>query len=95
MFEPSDFEWDEAKAASNLKKHGLSFITGARVFFDSRRIEWDVSRPTDFEARYKVVGLVEGRLLSVVFTVRNAKGRIISARPANASEERRYGHRET
>ena len=95
MLEPSDFEWDEAKAASNLKKHGLSFITGARVFFDSCRIEWDVSRPTDFEARYKVVGLVEGRLLSVVFTVRNAKGRIISARPANISEERRYGHRET
>ena len=93
MFEPSDFEWDEAKAASNPKKHGLSFITGARVFFDSSRVEWDVSRPTDFEARFKVVGLVEGRLLSVVFTVRNAKGRIISARPANASEERRYGHR--
>ncbi len=95
MFEPSDFEWDEAKAASNLKKHGLSFITGARVFLDSRRIEWDVSRTTVFEARYKVVGLVEGRLLSVVFTVRKAKGRIISARPANVSEERRYGHRET
>ena len=93
MFEPNDFEWDEAKAASNLKKHGMSFITGARVFFDSGRVQWDVSRPTDLEVRHKVVGLVEGRLLTVVFTVRNARGRIISARPANASEERRYGHR--
>ena len=93
MFEPSDFEWDEAKAASNLKKHGISFITGARIFFDPDRTEWDVSRLSDFEARHKVVGRVEGRLLTVVFTVRNAKGRIISARPANASEERRHGHR--
>jgi uncharacterized DUF497 family protein len=93
MFEPSDFEWDEPKATSNLKKHGISFVTGARIFFDADRVEWDVSRSTDFEARHKVVGLVEGRLLTVVFTVRNARGRIISARPANASEERRYGNR--
>jgi uncharacterized DUF497 family protein len=93
MFEPSEFEWDDAKAASNFRKHGVSFIGGARVFLDAARVEWDVSRPADLEARWKVVGYVDGRLLTVVFTIRDGKCRIISARPVNAAEERAYGNR--
>ena len=93
MFEPIGFEWHDEKARLNLLKHGVSFVTGARVFLDLNRVIWDVSRPLDGEARSKAVGVVEGRLLSVVFTAREQICRIISARPANSSEERRYGNR--
>ena len=93
MFEPIDFEWDETKAASNLQKHGVSFLTGARVFFDLSCVTWDVSRRVDNEQRFKVVGRVDGRLVTVVFTMRDEKCRLISARPANTSEERIYGYR--
>lgn len=93
MFEPEFFEWHDAKARMNEAKHGISFVTGARVFFDSGRVEWDVSRDIDGEARRKVAGVVEGRLLAVVFTIRDQTCRIISARPANASEERKHGYR--
>ena len=92
MFNPDAFEWHEEKARLNILKHGVSFVTGARVFLDVNRVEWDVSRAADGEQRSKVAGVVEGRLLSVVFTARNQTCRIISARPANSSEERRYGH---
>ena len=93
MFEPNEFEWDAAKAASNLRKHGVSFIAGARVFLDPGRVEWDVSRPIDFENRWKAVGFTDGKLLAVVFTIREGKCRLISARPVNAAEERIYGNR--
>ena len=93
MFEPNEFEWDEAKATSNLRKHGVSFISGARVFLDPARVEWDVSRAAEFERRWKAVGFVDGHLLTVVFTVRNEKCRIISVRHVNSPEERMYGNR--
>jgi uncharacterized DUF497 family protein len=93
MFEPVDFDWDEAKARANELKHGISFVTGARIFLDPDRFEWDVSRAADREVRSKAAGFVEGRLLVVVFTVRNQTCRIISARPVNSSEERTYGNR--
>jgi uncharacterized protein len=85
------FEWDTAKAAANLAKHGVRFDVAARVFDDPWRMERDVSRERDREVRHKVVGLVDGRLLAVVFTVRKgAARRIISARRTNTKEERQY-----
>ncbi len=93
MFEPSDFEWDEAKAASNLKKHGFAFNEAVLIFEDRRRHEWDVTRDHELEERLKVVGLFRGQLFTVVFTVRGRVCRIISARRANPKEERRYGYR--
>ena len=80
-----DYEWDEAKRAANLAKHGVDFpaavaVLEARppVFADERR---DYGEP-----RYVALGGLDGRLLVVVFTLRGQAVRIISARKANARE---------
>jgi uncharacterized DUF497 family protein len=93
MFEPSDFEWDGSKAASNLKKHGFAFNEAVLIFEDPKRQEWDATRSLDLEDRLKVVGRFRGQLFTVVFTVRGTVCRIISARRANPKEERQYGYR--
>lgn len=89
------FEWDTAKAASNLKKHRLSFETAARVFADPfALVEQD--RIENGEQRWQTLGLVEGHLLVLVaHTVREDEDgtevlRIISARRADPKERKRY-----
>ena len=88
------YEWDEVKAASNLAKHGVSFPDAEGAFADPAQIILDVTRTVDGEERLKVVGKVEGRLLAVVFTLRDEARRLISTRPTNRSEEKRYGDRQ-
>jgi uncharacterized DUF497 family protein len=89
------FEWDTAKAASNLKKHRLSFETATRVFADPfALVEQD--RIENGEQRWQTLGLVEGHLLVLVaHTVREDEDgtevlRIISARRADPKERKRY-----
>jgi uncharacterized DUF497 family protein len=53
MFPPTEFEWDNAKAASNLTKHGVPFAFAARVFLDAGVVDFDASRAPDGEARRK------------------------------------------
>jgi uncharacterized protein len=90
---PTNFEWDDAKAAANVAKHNVPFQYAMRVFQDPEFIDSDVSRPEDKEMRRNAVGLFDGRLLVVVFTMRGDVCRIISARRPNSKEERRYGNR--
>ena len=86
-----EFEWDEAKANGNLAKHGVPFSYATRVFLDDELIDIDVSRTADGESRRKIVGVIEGRLYSVVYTRRAGRIRLISARRCNATEEKHYG----
>ena len=86
-----EFEWDDAKAASNLAKHGVPFSYAARVFLDPNMLEFDASRAGDGEVRRKAVGLIEGRLYVVVYTDRADVCRIISARRTNETERKAYG----
>ncbi|HJQ18284.1 MAG TPA: BrnT family toxin [Allosphingosinicella sp.] len=86
-----DFEWDEAKAAGNVAKHGIPFRYVTRVFWDADAIDLDVSRTNDGEARRKRVGMIEGRIFTVVYTERDGVIRIISARRCNAKEGKSYG----
>ncbi len=72
-----EFEWDRAKAASNLAKHGIDFDDAKLVFLDPLRFEEVDERHSDQEIRIKVLGAVEGRVLSVVFTWREARRRLI------------------
>lgn len=88
-----DFEWDPAKAASNERKHGTPFDAAVDVFLDIGRTDFDVTRDGDGEPRRKVVGKVAGRMISLVYTVRDGRVRVISARPSNVQEVRRYGYR--
>lgn len=85
------FEWDEVKAASNLTKHGVAFNDAVGTFDDLRRVDFDVSRAADGEERRKVLGIIKDRVFAVVYVLRGGVIRLISARPANRTEERRYG----
>ena len=85
-----DFEWDERKAAINLRRHKLSFEAARYVFDDAfALIEQDLSEAYG-EDRFVAIGMVEGMLLAVVYTERGERIRIISARRANSHEQRKY-----
>lgn len=92
MREP-DFEWDEAKAASNLQKHGVSFEDAATVFRDERGLLIRDPESPNNDERFILMGLnAQLRLLVVVHGYRSNDDviRIISARRANRSESRQY-----
>ncbi|MHB8066807.1 MAG: BrnT family toxin [Desulfobaccales bacterium] len=84
------FEWDEIKAAKNYAAHGVSFEAARDVFKDPFAIEWCDDREPYGEDRFVIIGMVEGRLLYVVYTMRGEVIRIISARGAESYEKRRY-----
>lgn len=82
------FEWDDRKAARNLVRHKVSF-EGARRVFDDRSAFEDVDDDPD-EERWLKVGMARDVLLAVVYTDRNGRIRIISARKADSDEQDRY-----
>jgi len=84
------FEWDARKAASNIEKHGISFIQACDVFFDPFVRLLDATDRG--EVRDAALGRTEGwALLFVVHLVRKEDTlRIISARVATPSERRAY-----
>ncbi len=84
------FEWDEDKAAANIRKHGISFETAGRVFQDDSLIEIFDSLHSDDENRMLAIGLVD-EILSVVYTERHEQTiRLISARKATKKERSMY-----
>ena len=83
------FEWDSEKARINKRKHKVSFETAANVFFDDDRIELRDEEHSDEEDRWQVIGKVDD-ILFVVYTDREDRTRIISARKAEAKERRIY-----
>jgi uncharacterized protein len=85
-----DFEWDDAKAASNLAKHGVSFEQARRAFEDLLAIDFADDRRHYGEERSIRLGMVGYRLLVIVYTMRGDRVRIISAREAEPHERRRY-----
>lgn len=84
-----DVEWDPAKAASNLAKHGIDFAEAMEVLTDPQRVERPDSRSRG-EPRVQVIGAAKGRTLFVVYTMRGAVCRIISIRRANRREREAY-----
>ena len=93
MFE---FEWDPAKAASNLRKHKVGFELAATVFQDPLMQSILDEDHGGFEQRWITMGRArDGRLLVVSHTDARAEGdkisvRLISARPATRSEQRQF-----
>ena len=85
-----EFEWGDAKDASNLEKHGVSFEKARRVFRDPLAIEFYDDRQDYDEERYILVGMTGSHVLVVVYTEREACYRIISARNAEPNERRYY-----
>lgn len=86
-----EFEWDEDKAASNRKKHRVTFEEAATVFSDPLAVIFDDEVHSAEEQREIIVGhSAENRLLLVCFTERAGAIRIISARRATKKERRDY-----
>ncbi len=86
------YEWDASKAQANLLKHGIDFADAATVFEDTyaRTRLGDDPR----ETRYVTMGMdALARVLVVVYTWRDDRVRIISARKATPRERREYGGR--
>lgn len=73
------FEWDAAKEVQNIVKHGVSFATAQRAFVDPRRVLAEDVAHSGREKRYYCFGLVDGGVLTVRFTMRGEKVRIIGA----------------
>ena len=82
-------EWDDDKADTNYKKHGIRFRVAARIFLDENRIDYYDELHSDNEDRWKVIGKVKD-ILAVIYTERREKLRIISARYATKEEEEEY-----
>lgn len=83
------FEWDDEKYQINLRKHNIDFNDAAKVFGDENRIEWFDAKHSDEEERYITLGMVD-EILFVVYTEREDRTRLISARLADKSERRKY-----
>jgi hypothetical protein len=78
-----EFEWDPAKAETNLRKHKVSFPYAIRVFLDPHRQERLDTREEYGEDRWIVLGRVDEWILVVVYTLRGSNIRLISARKAD------------
>jgi uncharacterized DUF497 family protein len=85
-----EVEWDDAKAASNEVKHGVSFVEATTAFVDKYAERMPDPKHSEDEERFLLLAASVGnRILVVVHTVR-VRLRIISARLAKSKERRRY-----
>ena len=83
------FAWDENKRQENLRKHGVDFADVEFIFADYT-VTTEDDREAYGEQRLVSLGLLHGIVVSVVFTERNGKVRIISIRKATNHEKRFY-----
>lgn len=88
-----DFEWDDNKANSNLKKHGIRFAEAATVWLDPSALEIPDPEHSQSEERWIRLGYsTQAKILVVVYVekIEGEKIRIISARKATKTEENQY-----
>ena len=83
-----EFEFDPAKSASNLAKHGIDFTAVQALWDDPMRVE--IPARTVDEPRWLVIGQIAGRHWSAVVTYREQRVRIISARRSRKEETALY-----
>lgn len=82
------YEWDEKKRESNLKKHGFDFADAWRVLESSESISIDDVKHSQTETRIITIGMIDEVVcVVIVHTNRNGNIRIISFRHANKKEE--------
>lgn len=73
------FEWDENKNRENIKKHGVDFETAQYAFLDPKRVIAENLAHSQDEKRYYCFGKAKGGVLTVRFTYRGNRIRIIGA----------------
>lgn len=84
-----EFEWDEKKRESNIRKHGLDFAD-CKAVFAGYTVTVEDTRADYGEQRFVTIGLVKGRVVSVVHAESDEKIRIISARKATRREQEAF-----
>ena len=81
------YEWSEEKRSAALKKHGIDFVDAVEVFANDHLL---VEARSEVEQRKCAIGMVNGRLATVIFTRRDDAIRIITARRARKNEREAY-----
>jgi uncharacterized DUF497 family protein len=81
------FEWDEHKRITNLEKHGLDFFDAVEVFETPHIV---VPSIHSSEQRFLAIGVMQGRFVTVVYTMRSEAIRIISFRRSRHEERQKY-----
>ena len=81
------FTWDETKRKLNLAKHGIDFHDAAAIF-EGPLVTVEDTREDYGEPRYIALGLLEGVVVSLLYTGRNDRVRLISIRKALKHETR-------
>lgn len=87
------FEWDVSKAASNKRKHGVTFDEAQSVFYDDFAIQFLDDENSGLEDRFLLLGLSNQSRILLICHCENKSGnliRIISARKATAKERKLY-----
>jgi hypothetical protein len=87
-----EIEFDPGKDEANRFKHGLRLAFGARVFDNDDHVVVSSHRPIDGEERFKAIGMVDGKLYTVIHVWRDTVVRLISVRRSNNREQRDYDH---
>lgn len=82
------FEWDDDKARINFFAHKITFEVACLAFDDPNAVEERDDDPD--EDRFNLTGMVRDRLVTVTYTERPPRMRIISARKANRREQAKY-----
>lgn len=84
-----EFEWDETKRRSNLAAHGID-LEDAIAIWEGPVLEVPSAQGRHGEDRVLAIGTCEGRVITVVFTWRARRRRLISARVARKNERENY-----
>ncbi|TDO97465.1 BrnT family toxin [Marinomonas balearica] len=87
------FEWNVVKAATNIRKHGVSFEEAKSVFFDDCALQFFDHEHSEAEDRFLMLGMSNETKLLIVCHCEHNNGntiRIISARKATKNESKHY-----
>lgn len=82
--------WDEAKRRSNLEKHGLDFKDAHLVFDNPEKCTYEAGYKGERRLMDLATAVVNGRLLTLIYTERGNDPRVISFRPASREEREQY-----
>ncbi|MDP2828308.1 MAG: BrnT family toxin [Sulfuricellaceae bacterium] len=82
------FEFDESKSQANFSKHGINFVDAQLLWNDPMLLE--IPAKTEEEPRYLVIGLINGKHWSAIFTHRGVNIRLISVRRSRTEEVALY-----
>jgi uncharacterized DUF497 family protein len=86
------FEWDDEKSRSNQAKHGIDFDAARALWDDGNRVE--IQSPYPLESRSILIGKLDKKLWTAIFTRRGSALRIISVRRSRKREANLYDQKE-